>query len=192
MINQSRQAESDLHINQSGGAGSDEQTGGICRENGTTRWRIYNSSTGSSFLRFNYSSDDGVSYNPKAYIANTGHYFVEPVPTAFKKISQGDSYLSRVLDLEINEYDNKSTGQLGLEGNYLHKLFPQLVSKNDHTNEINGIDYAGLSMVAIKAIQEQQEIIVSQANEIEVLNKKNQEFENRLTKLEFLFKNASK
>ncbi len=192
MINESRQAESDLHINQSGGDKEDEQSGGICLENGTTRWRIYNSSTGSSFLRFNYSSDDGVSYMPKAYISNTGQYFVEPVPSAFKKRQQPNSYLSRLLALQINEYANKSKGRLGVDGKYLYSLFPQLVEKDDTLNKINGIDYAGLSMVAIKSIQEQQEIIESQANEIDVLKKKNQELENRIMKLESMFENAYK
>ena len=192
MINESRQAESDLHINQSGGDKEDEQSGGICLENGTTRWRIYNSSTGSSFLRFNYSSDDGVSYNPKAYISNNGNYMVEPMDLNLKSRVHPESYLSRVSGLQIHEYKTKSNGQIGVDGENLYKLFPQLVEKDDTSNKINGIDYAGLSMVAIKAIQEQQDIIENQANEIELLNKKNQELENRLTKLESMFESAFK
>ncbi len=50
MINESRQAESNLHINQSGGDGQNEQTGGLNLQNDSTRWRIYSSASEKGLL----------------------------------------------------------------------------------------------------------------------------------------------
>ena len=58
---------SDLHIVQSGGSSTAQQTGGINLENGIYHWRIYNSN---NYFRYNYSTD-GINYTPLAYVSPT-------------------------------------------------------------------------------------------------------------------------
>ncbi|MBK6275224.1 MAG: hypothetical protein IPF58_11260 [Saprospirales bacterium] len=60
-------------------------------------------------------------------------------------------------------------------------MFPEVVSKqqiDDPNVEIKdqyGMDYAGMSIIAIKAIQEQQKIIEQQNADIEMLKKQMEE-----------------
>ena len=158
---------------------------------------MYSGDPDNAFLRFNYSNDDGNSYTAKSFIDwNTGGFFRQIDQASIKNSKASLKYLSKLINLEIDEYIGKSTtngtpNDIALNANIAYKFFPQLVSTNS-VGQVNGINYAGFSIVAIRAIQEQQEIIESQADEIEALNNKNQELEYRLTKLESMFENAFK
>ena len=65
--------------------------------------------------------------------------------------------------------------QIGLVAQDLLDCFPELVHENfDEKNEetVYTVNYNGIAVIAVKAIQEQQEIIEQQAKRIEVLEKK--------------------
>ena len=80
--------------------------------------------------------------------------------------------LDKILNIQPSEYyykrnksrENKSLGFIAQE---LMVEFPQLV--NGEEDSFYGVNYAGMSTVLVKAIQEQQEIIVNQQLEIDAL-----------------------
>ncbi|MCH2023750.1 MAG: tail fiber domain-containing protein [Saprospiraceae bacterium] len=161
----------DLHINQSGGSASLQQTGGLDLQNGIFNWRIYNSN---NFIRFNYSSNNGVTYTPKAYILPTDGSWNTLSDASLKKdIKPIGALLSKVKQLRPLMYhynDNKKDDPLsiGFLAQEVQALFPNVVSReNDET--LLGMDYTKFAVISIKAIQEQQEIIESQKAEIDGL-----------------------
>ena len=93
--------------------------------------------------------------------------------------------LPSILKLEPSSYkyiDNKESDSrsIGLIAQDVQKLFPELVNEisGERTGEtLYAVNYAGFGVVAIKAIQEQQEVIEQQAQKIEDL-------ETRLARLE--------
>ena len=164
--------ESDLHINQSGGSGSSEGTGGICLENGTFRWRIYNSN---DYVRFNYSSDDGSTYTAKAYVNSSDGSWNQLSDRSLKSnIENVTNVLPLVQQLEVKKYhynDNSSSKKsIGLIAQEVEQIFPELVSKEKDA-DLLGINYSGFGVIAIQAIQEQQEIIEDLKKRIEELEK---------------------
>ncbi len=70
-------------------------------------------------------------------------------------------------------YKNAVTTEktLGFMAQDAQKLFPELVHYSEADN-LYGINYAGFSVIAIKAIQEQQQVIEQQQNTIEDLQKR--------------------
>lgn len=165
---------SDIDINQSGGAGINQATGGINLRNGIFNWRIYNSSP---YVRYNYSADGGATYTPMAYVNSVdGSWNAVSDERMKKDIIPIGIVLEKVLKLNPVTYfykhntpkDNKSIGFLAQE---VAKLFPSIVSKEED-GDLLGINYAGMSVVAIKAIQEQQKIIEALTKRIELLESK--------------------
>lgn len=84
--------------------------------------------------------------------------------------------LASVMQLKPSLYqfkDNGSNSQenIGLIAQEVMTLFPDLVNVVDDGNykDLHTLNYSGLSVVAIKAIQEQQEIIITQEKRIRVL-----------------------
>ncbi len=76
--------------------------------------------------------------------------------------------LDRIKDVEVMHYTFKSDEghrpQLGYIAQNLEEHFPEFVNKPDPNSERESfytVNYAGMSAVAIKAIQEQQEMIIS-------------------------------
>jgi hypothetical protein len=63
-------------------------------------------------------------------------------------------------------FDEEKRPEMGFIAQDVQEYFPQLV---DDMNGYLGVNYSGLSVVAIKAIQEQQEIIDKQQHLIEQL-----------------------
>jgi hypothetical protein len=87
------------------------------------------------------------------------------------------------LQLNVSRYEyNRSNPDniqsIGLIAQEVEPLFPELVNKqeiidpNSELKEIYGMDYSGMSVVAIKAIQEQQKIIEQLTKRIEALEAK--------------------
>ena len=91
---------------------------------------------------------------------------------------------------EYNRNNPEKNQSIGFIAQDVIKVFPEVVSKqpikkgSSGIDEIYGIDYANLSVVAIKAIQEQQSIINSQKSNIESLEAKNRLLEERLLRIE--------
>ncbi|MEQ9659815.1 tail fiber domain-containing protein [Fulvivirga sp.] len=84
--------------------------------------------------------------------------------------------LASVMQLKPSRYkfkDNGSNSQenIGLIAQEVMALFPDLVNVVDDGNykDLHTLNYSGLSVVAIKAIQEQQEIIITQEERIREL-----------------------
>jgi len=183
-INVSSSIESDLHINQSGGFSSDQETGGICLENGTNRWRVYNSA---AFLRFNFSNDDGSTYTPKGYINNSDGAYVSLSDESLKKnIKNINAVLPLLMQLSAKNYNyidhpenaKKSIGYIAQEVN---ELFPELVS-TENEGGLLGINYARFGVIAIQAIQEQQVIIENYKTELDKLKEEVDALKNLIKK----------
>ncbi|MFM1876287.1 MAG: hypothetical protein RL266_2024 [Bacteroidota bacterium] len=168
---------SDLHINQSAGASTNQGTGGInLQENvsGNDHWRIYNSDP---YIRFNYSNDNGGTYTPKAYVNSTDGSWNQLSDASVKRdINPLPAVLSSVMKLNAVEYyyidnkpsDNRSIGFLAQEA---AKLFPNTVS-HEEGETLLGIDYSKFAVIAIKAIQEQQQLIEQLQVELEAMKTK--------------------
>lgn len=113
-----------------------------------------------------------LSYNGVAkgqFISVSGVYSTNSDRRLKENIVPTQSLLGKVQDIKIMDYTFKSDKthqpQIGYIAQELEKQFPEFVSKPDENNERENyysVNYAGMSAVAIKAIQEQQEIIEDQ------------------------------
>lgn len=101
------------------------------------------------------------------------------------------SVLDKVKKVEIMNYtfkrDETQREQIGYIAQELEKQFPEFVYEpmTEDGNEANyTVDYAGMSAVAIKAIQEQQQIIQNQEDEIDAMRILLEDLEVRISLLE--------
>jgi hypothetical protein len=98
----------------------------------------------------------------------------------------GEDILKRTLLLQPVSYRFKSHPShqptIGFIAEDVLPVFPELVEVTGETDDDLGVNYAAFSVVAIKAIQEQQVIIEKQETEI-------RDLKNRLDVLEELIKN---
>lgn len=172
----------DVHFNHSNNGG-----GGGLRimnsANGADLWRVYvSSSTGD--LRF-YSDENGNSAT--AWINDaTGAYSSISDKRMKKDFRLIGSVLPKVLDLQTKSYlyqseDASHQRSIGFIAQEVEKLFPELVSYNKQ-DDLYGVNYAGFSVVAIKAIQEQQELI-------QRVQKENRDLQNELVEIKKLLMN---
>jgi hypothetical protein len=165
---------SDLDILQSGGSATNQGTGGINLRNGTYHWRIYNSN---NYVRFNYSSDGGATYTPKAYVNPSDGSWNQLSDMSLKtNVEKLDDVLDKVISISIIKYnynDNKlgSPKVIGTSANDLAKIFPEIVS-TEADGGLLGVDYSKLGVIAIKAIQELNAKIVQLENRIVELESK--------------------
>ena len=92
---------------------------------------------------------------------------------AYSSISDGrmkHDLMPSILGLQAKSYlynsqNKKDKKPIGFIAQEVAKLFPELVSY-DESEDLYGINYARFSVLAIKAIQELQEIINAQAHSI--------------------------
>jgi hypothetical protein len=130
-------------------------------------------------LRFHYGGDIRGFIN-----ASTGAYTQSSDQSLKTNIASFPNVMSRVKALQVKTYSYKSdpTSEMtiGLLAQEAKALFPELVSYSA-ADGLYGVNYAGFSMVAIKALQEQQATIDAQTQKIADL-------EARLTRLEALLK----
>ncbi len=82
-----------------------------------------------------------------------------------------DGVLPKLLNLEATSYnynDNKESDakSIGFIAQDVQKIFPEIVTQMDDDAEVLGIKYSKLAVLAVKAIQEQQDIINQQAASI--------------------------
>lgn len=155
--------------------------------NTSYRWSLYVSSSDQA-LRLYY---DGVlkgSFNP-----STGTYSTSSDRRLKKNIEKSSPVLSRVLNLGVVEYsflDQKSDQKyIGLIAQDVEKLFPSIVNtpiSSENEESYYSIDYSATGVIAIKAIQEQQEIINEQQKVIDSQMKTIEELQTRIENIERL------
>ncbi|MEM9527700.1 MAG: tail fiber domain-containing protein, partial [Bacteroidota bacterium] len=128
-------------------------------------------------LRFHYGGSLRGFIN-----ANTGAYTQSSDKRLKTNVSKLYPVLAKVAALQPTTYSYKSDESnemtVGLMAQEVKEIFPELVSYSE-ADELYGINYAGFSVIALKAIQEQQEVIEAQDKKIENL-------ESRLKRLESL------
>ena len=135
------------------------------------QWTIYNSYDYLSFAFENVRL---------AYINSTTGAWTTTSDRRFKEnIAPMTPVLNKILQLEPVSYDfigRENSHTIGFIAQDVLPLFPEVVSKDDESEEsYYGIAYGSMSIIAIKAIQEQQLIIENQANEIQELKTGNLE-----------------
>lgn len=122
----------------------------------------------------------------QAGIDEDGDYLTFSDKRLKKNISEISPVLNNLLKLSVKKYQflgakNETKYSTGLIAQEANELFPEFVNQlkrsGKDTTTYYGINYAGFSVVAIKAIQEQQVIIENQ-------QKKLDDFEKRLIAIE--------
>ncbi len=142
---------------------------GISLENSssTALWTIYNSN---SYLSFAFNNVR------VAYVSeSTGAWTTTSDARLKTGITSMESVLDRVMLLNPVRYSFKkreNSNTIGFIAQDVEPLFPEVVSKdNDSEDSYYGIAYGNMSIIAIKAIQEQQLIIESQQHQIDELQR---------------------
>jgi len=172
---------SDLHILH----GNNEGTNGLrIQNNGTqgSKWTFFTTDiTGSLEL---FDKHDFVG----AFDEFTGEYFNVSDVRRKKDIEKAQNVLEKIMQLDIKKYhflenkayDKKHYGMIAQE---VEKIFPEVVRHNntDGTDKhYYTMNYSAFGVLAIKAIQEQQQTIEEQQQKISTL-------EERIAKLEAAF-----
>jgi hypothetical protein len=141
--------------------------------------RIENNTTGGHswiIFEFGFSDQDlglGADGSTKAFIDRTsGAYFTLSDLRAKKDIEQAASVLEKVMQLEVKKYhflENKTTDKkhYGMIAQDVEKIFPEIVShKVGKDRDLYAVNYSAYGVLAIKAIQEQQQKIEQQEQKI--------------------------
>lgn len=176
------------------GIGIDTNARDLNIQQGTT-----NSSTAGILLSHNSSGDDWSMYH-----ANTDNLWfmyndalaswIDPAGnynTSDRRLKEDidplTGVLERVMKLEPSSYhhvhSDSGERQIGMIAQDLEPHFPQLVD-HEEEEDVYGVNYGAMSVVAIKAVQEQQAVIREQEKELEGVKEKNQALEDRLQELE--------
>ncbi len=144
---------SDLHIRQNSTSGNDR---GITLERSTgTLWRTY--VDGNNLLTFEYNNS-----GTWGYITTAGNFVNGSDRRLKRNITTAPSLLAKIMQLKPSMYHylNDADGaamQYGFIAQEVQPLFPEMVTERE--DGMLGIAYSGFSVVAIKAIQEQQVMI---------------------------------
>lgn len=156
---------SDLHIEQSNATGAG--TGGMTLSHSGTTWKVYHSGSHCSF------ANEGTRV---AYVeAGTGNY-IQPSDKNLKTniTNLDNNTLEGIMRLNPVSYsynyrDELSTPTYGFLAQEVQEVFPMAV----RTNEDGGIGlaYDHFSVLSIKAIQEQQQLIEEQQRQIDELKR---------------------
>jgi hypothetical protein len=131
------------------------------------------------------NADAGINFNfntaLKAWIDINGAYHQISDARLKKNIETMPSVLQNIMQLSPKKYDyiqdaKTSQKSIGFIAQEVNTVFPELVDINksinkdsSNTEKYMGINYSGFSVLAIKAIQEQQQIIEAQNKRIEKL-----------------------
>jgi hypothetical protein len=132
----------------------------------TDNWKVYHSGSHLSF------AENGVR---RAYVeAGTGNYVITSDKRLKRNIESMDDILLKVNDLDIFTYLYKdqqtgSSRSAGFMAQEVKTIFPDAVKMNEEG--FYGINYDYFTVLAVKAIQEQQQIIESQEKRLEKLER---------------------
>lgn len=178
----------DIHIRQSQN-NITNGTGGIKYEhsdNVNEYWRTYH---GGTYFSFNLQG------NRVAYVNTNGAWTVNSDRRLKKNVVNMPSTLSRVLQMRpvsyhYNKQKDNADRSLGFIAQEVQPLFPEMVTEGE--DGYLGMSYSYAGVIAIKAVQEQQDIIQAQEQEIQALKTQLQAqetaFEQRLQRLEATLK----
>ncbi len=147
--------------------------------NNGTNWTLYsinnNAQSGPSLAVIEDQNTRGW------FQSGTGQYVQGSDSKLKRDIQDIGSVMPKLIKLKPKRYsyltDRKQQETMGFIAQELVVEFPEFVRSAGEDDLTFGIDYAGLSVIAIKAIQEQQQIIETQQTKLE-------KQENRLTALE--------
>jgi hypothetical protein len=151
----------------------------------------------------NWEISVGSSTNMVLYFNNLGRGSFNSVTGNYTPVSDRrfktniqplESVVAKVMALqparyEIKDQNPKHLQSLGFIAQEVRPLFPELVfdNKNDRTGDTYlTLDYAGFGIIAVKAIQEQQQTIENQQHTISAQQAQIQSLEERLARLERL------
>jgi len=111
---------------------------------------------------------------------------IEKIPNVLDKINKLEVVEYYFKDDKIRE--NKSIGLIAQD---VEKIFPSIVSKPEYNNDnlFYSMNYSAFGVIAVKAIQEQQEIINKQGKRINDLEQQNNEILKQIQELKNLIKN---
>jgi hypothetical protein len=143
--------------------GNNSSTSGvrIQNENSNDHWRMYVSSSTGDLRLFNNANGGGTTIVGK-FDQVTGAYTTPSDKRLKSDIRLVGSVLPLLMATNINSYKFKAqkTEQrsIGVMAQEVKEIFPELVHYDIPTDSYT-VDYAGFSMVALKAIQEQQKTI---------------------------------
>ncbi len=159
--------DTDLHIRQST-QGIDGGAGGIKLEtsgDATDYWRIFHSGI---YLSFNLQG------SRRAYINTNGAWTVDSDLRLKKNINNMQPTLGKVMQMRpvtyhYNEQKNSASKSLGFIAQEVQPLFPEMVVEGEDGKL--GMSYSYAGVIAIKALQEQQEIIESYEERVQRLEK---------------------
>jgi hypothetical protein len=159
--------------------------------------RIENSTANSrSWNIFEFGFDDGdlgfaADGLSKAFIdRESGSYFTLSDLRAKKDIEQVGNVLQKIMQLDVKKYhflENKTTDKehYGMIAQDVEKIFPEIVShKVGKDYDFYAVNYSAYGVLAIKAIQEQQQKIEQQEQKIKEQGQTKLEQEKKITALE--------
>lgn len=130
-------------------------------------WNLYTSNTTGDFEFFKQGIKRA-TINP-----TSGAYTAVSDARLKKNIAEMDDVLSRVTQLKPKSYQYTDVEDQryysGFLAQELETLFPQFVFYGGDDQVVYTVDYAGLSVIALKAIQEQQAVIEALKLEIKAL-----------------------
>lgn len=141
------------------------------------------SGSGNEYYKFYVASGGSMSlYHNTDYVGNwngtTGAYSATSDARLKKNVSVYGEVLPKVMQLQAKTYhytrnDDSDRRSLGFIAQEVEPLFPHVVYQDGEADQVEdpyySIDYAGFSVIAIKAIQEQQEVIEQQQRTIDEL-----------------------
>lgn len=173
-----------LHISHTNGTAGLMPDQGLRIQNasGTNRfWTLYTFSSNGALALYS-GTGDGVSVGN--FNAGTGAYTATSNRHLKTNISLlGSDILDKIALLKPSRYsylrDPLNQLTIGFMAEDVQPLFPELVDTVGENNENMAINYAGFSVVAIKAIQQQQK-------QMEALQTENEQLKKRLERLENL------
>lgn len=167
-----------LHINQIGSFG-------LGLVNGSNSWEFWNNNT----LRMYYNGIQRGNFNE-----TNGVYTSISDRRLKSNIQPLESLLSKIKKLQPSIYtfthDNYGRKQIGFIAQEVNEVFPEFVYLNRSSDterpeeELYTMDYSGMSVIAIKAIQEQQEIIETLQQENQLLKRTLEQVIMRIKNLE--------
>jgi hypothetical protein len=140
----------------------------IKNKSATSPWHFYEYSTGN--LQLYYDTTLRGTFN-----STTGVYTSSSDKRFKKNIEDFTNIIDKVMLLHPKRYNfisqkNNDQKYIGLIAQDVKELFPEFVQYNEEDDKYT-MDYAGLSVVAIQAIKEQQEDIDQLKAEIEEIKK---------------------
>lgn len=146
---------------------------------GTDIWNIGTDASGNFGFMYNGTLKSSIN-------SSTGAYATSSDQSLKTNITPITAVLSKVLQLKPARYQYKDSKDgdfaLGFMAQEVQPLFPEAVTLAG--NDKLAVYYSYFGVIAIKAIQEQQEIIEDQQQEIDELKSLLQQVEARLSKLE--------